>query len=64
MQDLEGKQMRAITGKYKQGVYTVQLPAREPEKVIKMKGGLVLRRLTSEEIDQARQGMVVTFSKN
>jgi len=56
--------MRNLAGKYQAGIYTVRIPAHNPQRAIKLKNGLTLRRLNSQEIDAVRQGIVLKFSKN
>ena len=56
--------MKSLAGKYQAGVYTMRLPAHNPQNTIKMKGGLTLRRLNDQEIDLVKQGIVLKFSKN
>ena len=56
--------MRAIAGKYKGSNYELRLPSKNPQRVIRMKNGLAVKRLTDQEWAQAQQGIIVNLFKN
>lgn len=56
--------MRAIAGKYKGSNYEFRLPSKNPQRVIRMKNGLAIKKLTDQEWAQAQQGITINLFKN